>query len=85
MLVCFIPILYKNDMWSSKTTFLSSFRFNTQYDHHMTLVVSDKMMNEENLGNQERETRHYFFWPTMNKMQTKFDFAEFAEFNPTHC
>ena len=51
----------------------------------MTLVVSDKMMNEENLGNQERETRHYFFWPTMNKMQTKFDFAEFAEFNPTHC
>jgi hypothetical protein len=31
--VCFIPMLCRNDMWSSKTTFLSSFRFNTQYDH----------------------------------------------------
>jgi hypothetical protein len=46
-------------------------------------VVSDKLMNEENLGNHESEwvgelkTRHFFFWPTMDKMQTNFDFAEF--------
>jgi len=45
-------------------------------------VVSDKLMIEENLGNHEREwvgelkTRHFFFWPTMDKMQAKFDFAE---------
>jgi hypothetical protein len=26
--------------------------------------------------------RHFFFWPTMDRMQTQFDLAEF---NPTHC
>jgi hypothetical protein len=43
------------------------------------MVFNATMMNEENLGNHESEwveelkTRHFFFWPTMNKMQTNFD------------